>query len=75
MDCKCKFDSITCNSNQKCDNDTCQCDCKKYRTCKKNCSWNPSTCICENSKYLTRIVDDPVYINKCDKYFINKCRK
>ena len=48
---------------------------KSIARAKKNCSWNPSTCICENSKYLTRIVDDSVYINKCDKYFINKCRK
>ena len=35
MDCKCKFDSITCNSNQKCDNDTCQCDCKSIARAKK----------------------------------------
>ena len=33
-DCKCKFNS-TCNSNQKWNNDTCQCECKKYRALKK----------------------------------------
>ena len=32
---KCKFDSTTCDSNQKLNNETCQCDCKNYRTCKK----------------------------------------
>ena len=51
-DCKCKFNSTVCNSNQKWNNKTCQCKCKNYRTCKKDYSWNPSTCICENSKYL-----------------------
>ena len=29
-DCKCTFNSTTCNSNQKCNNDECQCECKKY---------------------------------------------
>ena len=28
--CKCKFNSTTCNSNQKWNNETCQCDCKNY---------------------------------------------
>ena len=51
-DCKCKFNSTICNSNQKWNNKTCQCECKNYCTCKKDYSWNPSTCICENSKYL-----------------------
>ena len=44
-ECKCKFNSTTCNSNQKWDNKTCQCECKNYRKCKKDCSWNPTTCI------------------------------
>ena len=26
--CKCKFNSTTCNSNQKWNNETCQCECK-----------------------------------------------
>ena len=55
--CKCKFNSTTCNSNQKWNNETCQCECKSYRKCKKNYSWNPITCICENSKYLKSIAD------------------
>ena len=50
-DFKCKFNSITCNSNEKLNNETCQRECKNYLTCKKDYSWNPSTCICENSKY------------------------
>ena len=32
-DCKCKFNSTICNSNQKWDNKTCQCECKNNRTC------------------------------------------
>ena len=44
--------STTCNSNQKQNNDKCQCDCKK------DYSWNPSTCICENAKYLPSIAND-----------------
>ena len=50
-DCKCKLNSTACNSNQKWNNKTCQCECKSYFTCKKDYSWEPSTCICENSKY------------------------
>ena len=34
-DCKCKFNSTTCNSNQKWNNRICQCECKNYRRCKK----------------------------------------
>ena len=30
-DCKCKFNSTTCNSNQKWNNKTCQCECKNYQ--------------------------------------------
>ena len=51
-DCKCKFNSTVCNSDQKWNNKTCQCEYKNYRRCKKDYSWNPSTCICENRKYL-----------------------
>ena len=54
--CKCKFNSTTCNSNKKCNNDTCQRDCKKFHTCKKDYSWNPSTYICENSSYLKQLL-------------------
>ena len=44
-DYKCKFNSRICNSNQKWNNKTCQCECKNYCTCKKDYSWNPSACI------------------------------
>ena len=43
--CKCKCNSTTCNSKQKWDNKTCQCECKNYHKCGKDCSWNPITCI------------------------------
>ena len=33
-DFKCKFNSATCNSNQRLNNETCQCESKNYRTCK-----------------------------------------
>ena len=33
--CKCKFNSKTCRSNQKWNNETGQCQFKKYCTCKK----------------------------------------
>ena len=35
-DCKCRSSSTTCNLNQKWNTETCQCDCKNYRTCKSN---------------------------------------
>ena len=37
-DCKCKFNSAICNSNQKWNNKTCQYECKKYHTYKKDYS-------------------------------------
>ena len=55
-DCKCKFNSTTCNLNQKWNNKICQCECKSYLKCKKDCSWNPSTCIRENSRYLKKVL-------------------
>ena len=64
-DCKYKFNSETCNPNQKWNNDKCQWERKKYRTCKKDYGWKPITCICENSKYLKCIVDDLVIV--CDE--------
>ena len=67
-DCKCKFNSTTCNSKQKWNNKTCQCECKNYQKCKKDYSWNPSKCICENSKYLNSIVDASV--TECDEVII-----
>ena len=32
-DYKCKFNSTTCNSNQKWNNKTCQCECKNFPKC------------------------------------------
>ena len=60
-DCKCKFKSTTCNSNQKWNNKTYQCECKIYHKCEKDYNWNLSTCICENSKYLKSIADFKKY--------------
>ena len=48
-DCKCKFNTISCYSNQKWNNDKCQGECKTYRMSLKDFSWNPSTCTCEIS--------------------------
>ena len=57
-----------CNSNQKCNNETCQYECKNYFTFKKDYNWNPSTCICENGKYLKIITDTSV--TECDEIII-----
>ena len=67
-DCKCKFNSATCNSNQQWNNKTCQCKCKNYRKCKEKYSWNPCTCICENTMYLRSVADTSV--TKCDEILI-----
>ena len=61
-DCKCKFNSTTCNSKQKWNNETSQCECKNYRTCRKDYSWNPSTCICENCKCLKSHANNSVFL-------------
>ena len=34
-ECKCRFDGRKCNSNQKWNNDKCQCKCKKHNYVKK----------------------------------------
>ena len=64
-ECKCKFDSTKCKSNQLWNNDKCRCECKKHHVCKKGYVWNPSICSCENGKYLASIVDDSTII--CDE--------
>ena len=66
-DYKWKFSTTTCNSDQKWNNDKCQCECEKYLTCKKNYS----TCICENSRYLKSIADDSVI--ECEKVVNHVC--
>ena len=63
-----KFNSTTCNSKQKQNNKTCQCECKHYCKCKKAYSWNPSAYICDNSKYLKSIADTSA--TKSDKITI-----
>ena len=74
FDCKCKFNSTTCNLNQKWNNKTCQRECKNYCTCKKDCSWNPSIGSCEDIKYLKSIADTSVMA--CDEIilFANICQ-
>ena len=67
-DCTCKFNSTTCNSKQKWNNKTCQCECKNYHGCEKYYSLNPSTCTPENKKYLKSVADTSVA--KCDKTVI-----
>ena len=49
-DFKCKFNSSTCNSNQKWNNETCQGECKSYRNYEKD--------YYKNGKYLQSIADD-----------------
>ena len=56
-ECKCRFDSRKCDSDQWGSNDKCQCLCKIRRVCEKNYIWNPSACSCENGKYLANIMD------------------
>ena len=67
-DCKCKFNSTTCNSKQKWNNKTWQCECKNFPNCEKDYSWNPAPCTCENSKYLKSVTDTSV--TKCDEIVI-----
>ena len=62
-DCKCKFTSTTCNSNQKWNTVMINANLSvKCIVCAKKIivgnSWNPNTC--ENSRYLKSIVDDSV---------------
>ena len=53
-DFKCKFNSTTCNLNQRWNNEICQCKWENV-SAKEDYGWNPSTCICENSMYLKSI--------------------
>ena len=72
ISCDCKFEcnSTSCNSKQKQNNKTSQCECKHYFKCKKAYSWNPSAYICKYiySKYLKSIADTSV--TKSDKITI-----
>lgn len=58
---KCKFDCKKCDSNEKWNNNECQCEYKnprKYHACEKNYIWNSSTCTSENGKYSKIIIGD-----------------
>ena len=59
-ECKCKFDGRKRDSNEKWNNDKCQCECKKHNICEKDYLWNPAIYSCKNGKYLTSIMDDSV---------------
>ena len=67
-DCKFKFSSTKCNSNQKWNNKKCQCEYKSYHKFEKDYNWNPKTCICQNSKYLESIAD--TLVTECDETII-----
>ena len=54
-DCKFKFNSTTCNSNQKWNNNKFQCGVKSITSAN-----NPSTYVYKNSRYLKSSVDDSV---------------
>ena len=59
--CKCKFDGRKCNSNQKWNNNKCQCESKNPIThcaCNNNHVWNPGTRACEiNCVYMKSLND------------------
>ena len=59
------FNSATCNSNKKWNNDKCQSKCKNYHMRKKDYSWNPTRWLCKNSMYLKSVADDSVIV--CDE--------
>ena len=47
-DWKSNLNSTTCNSKQKGNHKTFQCECKTYHKCEKVYSLKPSRCVCEN---------------------------
>ena len=58
--CEWKFDSRKCNSNQKWNNDKCQCECKNkknHQTFEKIYIWNPGPFSYKNGKYLWSVID------------------
>ena len=67
-DCKCKFNSTTCNSKPKWKNKTFQCECKNFPKCEKYYRLDPSTGISENSKCLKSVIDTSV--TRCHKSVI-----
>ena len=59
-ECKCKFDSRKCKSNQKWNNDKCRCEFGKRNIFKKDRNWSPTEHSCKNGEYLASIIDDSV---------------
>ena len=59
------MDGRKCNSDQRHNNDKCQCECKKIHVCEKDYVWDPAACNCENGKYLAIIKDNSVIT--CDE--------
>ena len=67
-ECKCKFESRKCNSNQNWNNDKCWRECnylKKHHVCKKDYILSPAICSCEYGKYVASAIDDSVIT--CDE--------
>ena len=56
ISCDCKFNSVTCISNQIIIN--VNPSVKSIIRAKKDYSWNPDTCICENSTSLKSVIDN-----------------
>ena len=63
--CKYKLDRKKCNSNQKWNNDKCQCECEKHNICEKGYVCNIATCSSENGKYLASTIDN--LVSTCDE--------
>ena len=62
------FDGRKCNSNQKCNNNKCWCECKNPKESHlwgKDYIWDSTTCTCENGKYLGNISSNSVIT--CDE--------
>ena len=57
--------NVKCNSNQKWNNDKCQCECQKHHICEEDYIWNSDTCTCKSGKYLVSIAENSVIT--CDE--------
>ena len=70
-DCKCQFNSTTCNSNQKWNNKSCQCVCKNYHKHKST-----SLITCDEIIYFIDIVStkmaNTVATNVTKNYYCKK---
>ena len=68
FDCKCKFNSTTCEAKLEWNNKTCKCEWKNFPKYEKDYSWNPSKFICQKSQHLKNAADTSV--TKCDDIVI-----